>query len=272
MKKPVVRYFRLGALVSLAMSLAVCIGCASETDSLNVPSSNPQPPSPAPAPSPSLVPTPGDSSPPTISLTIPAAGTVSRTVTVNANASDNVGVVGVQFRLNGSNFGSEDASTPYSVSWNTSVLTPGTTYTLSATARDAAGLTTTSAGVSVTVRAPPVPPNPGNSLTVGYNAATQTVTSSTAVLDMAQPAAGNYPAWISGPPYPGMERAATHDVLPGGFLGAGFRVSHPAMCSTIIVANTTAALVKYTGSTTWAIRAAWSSVSWYDSVPGSSAT
>lgn len=220
MKKPVVRYFRLGALVSLAMSVAVCIGCASETDSLNAPNSNPQPPSPAPAPSPT--PAPRDSSPPTISLAAPAAGTVSGTVTVSANASDNLAVVGVQFRLNGSNLGSEDTSAPYSLSWNTSALTPGTSYILSATARDAAGLTATSAGVSVTIQAPPAPPGPGDSLTVGYNAATQTVTSSTVVLDMAQPAAGNYPAWISRPPYPGMERAATHEVLPGGFFGRGF--------------------------------------------------
>lgn len=154
--KQVSRYFKLGVLASQVLSLAVVLnGCASETNSLSAPNSQ-SPPSPTPAPSPA--PTPGDTSPPAISLTTPAAGIVSGIVPVSANASDNVAVVGVQFRLNGVNLGSEDTSVPYSVSWNTSALTPGTTYVLSAMARDAAGLTTTSAGVSVTIQAPPLPP------------------------------------------------------------------------------------------------------------------
>lgn len=143
--------------MSQVLSLTIVLnGCNPETNNLSPADSSQQPPSPIPAPSPT--PTPGDSSPPTISLTAPAAGNVSGTVSVSANASDNVGVVGVQFRLNGSNLGGEDTSAPYSVGWNTSALTPGTTYTLSATARDAAGLTTTSVGVSVTVQAPPPAP------------------------------------------------------------------------------------------------------------------
>jgi Bacterial Ig domain len=98
-----------------------------------------------------------DTTPPTVTLTAPAAGNVSGTVTVSANASDNVGVVGVQFRLNGVNLGSEDTTAPYSVSWNTVSATAGT-HTLTAIARDAAGLTTTSAGVSVTIaNTPPAP-------------------------------------------------------------------------------------------------------------------
>src|SRR5439155_7685948 len=41
---------------------------------------------------------PPDTTPPTVSITAPAAGsTVSGTVTVSASATDNVGVVGVQF-------------------------------------------------------------------------------------------------------------------------------------------------------------------------------
>src|SRR5207237_2104196 len=45
--------------------------------------------------------TPGpDTTPPTVSLTAPAnRATVSGTVTVSASATDNVGVVGVQFQL-----------------------------------------------------------------------------------------------------------------------------------------------------------------------------
>ncbi|PYS08007.1 MAG: hypothetical protein DMG15_28445, partial [Acidobacteria bacterium] len=70
-----------------------------------------------------------------------------------ATASDNVGVVGVQFKLDGANLGSEDASSPYMVSWNTATASDGA-HSLTAVARDAAGNQTTSAGVSVTVNNP----------------------------------------------------------------------------------------------------------------------
>ncbi|MBN1674620.1 MAG: hypothetical protein JXR37_26470, partial [Kiritimatiellae bacterium] len=61
-----------------------------------------------------------DETPPTVALSAPAGGaTVSNTVTVSATASDNVGVVGVQFRLDGANLGAEDTSAPYSIAWNT---------------------------------------------------------------------------------------------------------------------------------------------------------
>src|SRR5262249_22659939 len=64
---------------------------------------------------------PADTQPPTVSLSAPANGaTASGTaVTVSATASDNVGVVGVQFILDGANLGGEDTTAPYSVSWNT---------------------------------------------------------------------------------------------------------------------------------------------------------
>ncbi len=91
-----------------------------------------------------------DTTPPTVSITAPAAGTVSGTVTVSANAADNVGVVGVQFRLDGTNLAAEDTTSPYSVSWNTATSTNGT-HTLTAVARDAAGNTATSTAVTVTV-------------------------------------------------------------------------------------------------------------------------
>src|SRR5207249_11460824 len=62
---------------------------------------------------------PPDTTPPTVSITSPASGsTVSDTIAVTAGASDNVGVIGVQFRLDGANFGAEDTSAPYSVSWD----------------------------------------------------------------------------------------------------------------------------------------------------------
>jgi hypothetical protein len=93
-----------------------------------------------------------DSTPPTVSLTAPSNGaTVSGTnVTLSANASDNVAVAGVQFQLDGSNLGSEDTSAPYATSWDTTQAQNGS-HTLTAIARDAAGNSTTSSAITVTV-------------------------------------------------------------------------------------------------------------------------
>ena len=66
---------------------------------------------------------------------------MSGTVTLSATATDNVGVAGVQFKVDGANLSAEDTSSPYSVSWNTTTAANGT-HTLTALARDAAGNTT----------------------------------------------------------------------------------------------------------------------------------
>jgi len=102
-----------------------------------------------------------DSTPPTVSLTSPAAGaTVSGTVTLMATASDNVGVTRVEFYVGGSLLGS-DATSPYQLSWNTTTLANGTA-TLQTRAHDAAGNVTVGSTVNVTVSntAPPA----GNTL------------------------------------------------------------------------------------------------------------
>ena len=99
-----------------------------------------------------------DTTPPAVSVTAPASGaTVVGTVTVTGNATDNVGVVGVQFRLDGNPLGAEDTSSPWSVSWDSTAAANGP-HTLTAVARDAAGNTTTSAAISVTVNNPDVTP------------------------------------------------------------------------------------------------------------------
>ncbi|HEY6720534.1 MAG TPA: Ig-like domain-containing protein, partial [Burkholderiales bacterium] len=83
-------------------------------------------------------PPPADTTPPTVSITSPASGaTVSGATNVTASAADNVGVVGVQFMLDGANLGAEDTTAPYSVSWNTSSAADGS-HSLTAVARDAA--------------------------------------------------------------------------------------------------------------------------------------
>ena len=64
---------------------------------------------------------------PTVALTAPASGnSVSGTITVSAIAADNVGVVGVQFQVDGINIGAADTTAPYSVQWNTTTAANGT--------------------------------------------------------------------------------------------------------------------------------------------------
>ena len=101
----------------------------------------------------------GDTSAPTVSISSPANGsTVSATVTLSASASDNIGVAGVQFLVDGAPIGSEDTVAPFAVNWNGPSGADGI-YTVAARARDAAGNATTSTAVSVTVQnADVVPP------------------------------------------------------------------------------------------------------------------
>ena len=88
---------------------------------------------------------------PTVSLTAPAANaTIAGTVTVSASASDNVGVASVQFLLDGTNLGTADSTSPYSVSWNTTTATNGT-HRLQARATDISGNTATTTDRSITV-------------------------------------------------------------------------------------------------------------------------
>ncbi|HJU44099.1 MAG TPA: Ig-like domain-containing protein [Vicinamibacterales bacterium] len=92
-----------------------------------------------------------DTTPPTVAIAAPAAGATLRgAVTITANASDNVGVTGVQFKVDGVNLGGEDTTAPYSVSWNTTTAAGGA-HTVTAVARDAAGNTATATTVNVTV-------------------------------------------------------------------------------------------------------------------------
>jgi hypothetical protein len=99
-----------------------------------------------------------DTTAPTIALTAPAAGaTVGGAVGLTATASDNVGVVGVQFKADGATVGPEATSAPYEATWTTSTVPDGV-HEVTAVARDAAGNTTTSAPITVTVLNVPVAP------------------------------------------------------------------------------------------------------------------
>ena len=88
---------------------------------------------------------------PTVSMTAPAANaTIAGTVTVSASASDNVGVASVQFLLDGTNLGTADSTSPYSVSWNTTTAANGM-HRLQALAIDISGNTATTTDRFITV-------------------------------------------------------------------------------------------------------------------------
>lgn len=122
-----------------------------------------------------------DTTAPTVSISAPASGTkAAKTITLSAQASDNVGVVGVQFKSNNggiSNIGAEVTTPPYNVSLNTAQL-PNGGYNFFATARDAAGNIGTAALTSISIDntgptfSPsiiPASPTPNISLTInGY--------------------------------------------------------------------------------------------------------
>jgi len=93
--------------------------------------------------------TSNDDEAPTVALTSPSNGaTVSGTINLSANASDNVGVASVAFFVDGTQVGSDSAA-PFSVSWNSTAAANGS-HTIVARAFDATGNQANST-ISVTV-------------------------------------------------------------------------------------------------------------------------
>lgn len=94
--------------------------------------------------------TPTDTTKPTVTITSPANGAVvAGTVNINANATDNVGVTRVDFSVDGAIKHTSTAA-PYTFAWDTVGLQPGSSHTLTATAHDAAG-NSTSATITLTL-------------------------------------------------------------------------------------------------------------------------
>lgn len=64
-----------------------------------------------------------DTTPPSAALTEPAEGAiVSGSVTVSAEAADDIGVAAVRFLVDGAVVGDEDTSAPYAVTWDTTAV------------------------------------------------------------------------------------------------------------------------------------------------------
>jgi subtilisin family serine protease len=101
---------------------------------------------------------PRDRTAPAVTLTAPAPGaTITDTTLVTAEASDDVFVRGVQFRIDGDSLGAEDTAPPFRASLDPRATGNGP-HVLTAVARDAAGNLSTSAPVPITVDVDRVPP------------------------------------------------------------------------------------------------------------------
>ena len=88
--------------------------------------------------------------PPTVTITSPTGGTVSGTVTVTADASDDDAVTQVEFSVDGSVIGTDgDGTDGWSASWDTTTVGDGD-HTVTAVATDTASQTD-SDSVTVTV-------------------------------------------------------------------------------------------------------------------------
>jgi hypothetical protein len=85
-----------------------------------------------------------DTTAPKVTITSPINGaTLVGSVTLSVNATDNVGVAGVQYTINDTNFGPELTTAPFTTTWNTSTI-KNAWYGVRAVVRDAAGNKTTS--------------------------------------------------------------------------------------------------------------------------------
>jgi regulation of enolase protein 1 (concanavalin A-like superfamily) len=95
--------------------------------------------------------------PPTVSLTAPAAGSsyiAPASVTIAANAADANGTIARVDFYAGSTLVGSDTSSPYSVTWSNA---PAGSFSLTAVARDNAGATTTSAARGIMISNPSLP-------------------------------------------------------------------------------------------------------------------
>jgi peptidoglycan/xylan/chitin deacetylase (PgdA/CDA1 family) len=102
--------------------------------------------------------TPPDTTAPAVAVTRPPL-ILSGSVSLVAQASDDVGVAGVRFLIGNTLVGSEVTAPPYVYLLDTTTL-PNGQHTVAAVARDAAGNSTTSAAATFTVDNPVPPPTP----------------------------------------------------------------------------------------------------------------
>lgn len=98
-----------------------------------------------------------DNTAPSVSLTSPSNGaSLSGSITLSADASDTSGISGVSFFVNGILQGSQDTSSPYSISWDSTATSSGS-KSIVAVARDTLGNVATSTAANITTGNLPTP-------------------------------------------------------------------------------------------------------------------
>jgi peptidoglycan/xylan/chitin deacetylase (PgdA/CDA1 family) len=202
-----------------------------------------------------------DTTPPSAALTSPADGaTLSGTAALSASAADDSGVDHVEFLVDGQVIGS-DTTAPYTLSWDSTVVSDGA-HVLRARAVDLAANATTSAAVNVTVTnvvgPPPDTTAPTSSIacnatacnTTGWYAAavsvslTATDTGGSGVKEIRYSTDGSDPTATTGTVYAGpFSVAATTTVKWRAFDNAG---NAEAVRSQLVQIDTTAPTVAIT--------------------------
>lgn len=96
-----------------------------------------------------------DLSAPTVAITSPAAGAyITGTVNLQASASDDRGVTGVQWQVDGVNVGPVQTVAPYTYALDTTAYPDLSDHTITAVASDAVGHSTTSSPITVHIANP----------------------------------------------------------------------------------------------------------------------
>ncbi len=100
-----------------------------------------------------------DATAPSVTLDLPANGASigGSSIGITATASDDIAVAGVKFYVNNILVGSEDTSSPYSITWNSLSATTSGTKTVIAVARDTSNNYATSTSATVTLNNTPTP-------------------------------------------------------------------------------------------------------------------
>ncbi len=133
-------------------------------------------------------PPPGDKTPPSAGITAPLNGaTVSGRVNVSVNATDNVGVTGVELYVDGVLRGT-DHTAPYNFTWDSTQVADGK-HQLVAAAYDAAGNVGKSSAVTVRAanQVQPPPTNPGSTVSQSFTGYAGWWSAGNAYLDVGAP-------------------------------------------------------------------------------------
>ena len=102
---------------------------------------------------------------PAVSISAPTENSVvsGNSVTLTTNASDDIGLASIQFKIDGVSYGPTSAVSPYSLTWDSTTVSDGP-HSLVAVALDTSGNYATSSAVTFTVHNIPTPSHSGGTV------------------------------------------------------------------------------------------------------------